>query len=430
VQRVENQAQHGGDENSGNRLLSLDIPRWGGGPTSHGEMISDSAYAQAARLMAEFAMRTGLRRPERDHDRYLWTDAFAVCNFLELFRQARDEEYLRYAKELIDKVHQVLGRYRNDDTRSGWISELDEEAGRRHPTARGLRIGKPLKERDADEPIDQRLEWDRDGQYFHYLTKWMHALCQAAFVTGNAVYARWAVELGEAAFEGFAGRSRSGAIVGVYWKMSTDLSRPLVPSMGLHDALDGFITFREARRAAKPRDNVGATGLGPATESLALLCQHGNWTTDDPLGLGGLLFDACRLCQLPGGNGLNDARLLEDLIEACRNGLMVFLAGRQLSWPAKHRLAFRELGLAIGLRALPTIADAIGKDRRRFVNGSALRRSVDLLLPYESVSENIVSFWMPHARHPDANWLAHRNINDVMLATALIPHTFQSVGEV
>ena len=31
--------------------------------------------------------------------------------------------------------------------------------------------------------------------------------------------------------------------------MSTDLSRPLVPAMGLHDALDGFITFREVQRA-------------------------------------------------------------------------------------------------------------------------------------------------------------------------------------
>jgi hypothetical protein len=392
-------------------------------------MILDSASAKAARLMADFAMRTGLRPPAQDQERYLWTDAFAVCNFLELFRQSQDEQYLHHATKLIDKLHQVLGRYRNDDARSGWIGGLDEEAGRRHPTAGGLRIGKPLKERDADEPIDERLEWDRDGQYFHYLTKWMHALCQAAFASGHATYARWAVELGEAAIEGFARRSRSGAIVGVYWKMSTDLSRPLVPSMGLHDALDGFITFREARRAAKTLDKIGATGLDPAIESLALLCQHGNWTTDDPLGLGGLLFDACRLCQLPGGNGLNDARLLESLLEACRDGLMAFLASRQLNWPASHRLAFRELGLAIGLRALPKIADAISKDRRRFGNGAALRRSVDLLQPYDSVTENIVSFWMPHAQHPDANWLAHRNINDVMLATALIPHTFLSVGE-
>jgi len=324
----------------------------------------------------------------------------------------------------------VLGRYRDDDMHRGWISGLDEETGRRHPTAGGLRIGKPLKERDANEPVDERLEWDRDGQYFHYLTKWMHALCQAAFISGEAIYAHWAVELGEAAFDGFARRSQSGEVVGVYWKMSTDLSRPLVCSVGLHDALDGFITFRQAEHAAKSLNNVGATGLSAAIESLSLLCQHRNWTTDDPLGLGGLLFDACRLCRLPDEDELNDARFLEELMDACRNGLMAFLGARQLSRPASHRLAFRELGLAIGLRALPMIADGISKDRRRFGSGCALPRSVDLLLPHESLSENIDSFWMPHTQHPDTNWLAHRNINEVMLATALIPDTFLSVGQV
>jgi hypothetical protein len=90
-------------------------------------------------------------------------------------------------------------------------------------------------------------QWDRDGQYFHYLTKWIHALCEAAFITGEEDYARWAVELAEAAFKGFARRARSGEVIGVYWKISTDLSRPLVPATGLHDALDGFITFEEAR---------------------------------------------------------------------------------------------------------------------------------------------------------------------------------------
>jgi hypothetical protein len=392
-------------------------------------MISDSASAQAARLMAEFATRTGLDGPARDADRYLWTDAFAVCNFLELFRQTEDENHRRYATDLIDQVHQVLGRYRDDDRRSEWISGLGEEAGRRHPTAGGLRIGKSLKERAATEPIDERLEWDRDGQYFHYLTKWIHALCQAAFVTGENVYARWALELGEAAFRGFARRSHSGEVVGVYWKMSTDLSRPLVPSVGLHDALDGFISFREAQNAAQMLANVEGTGLSAATESLSLLCRYGNWTTDDPLGLGGLLFDACRLCQLPDA-GVNGVRLVEQLMDACRNGLTSLLAGGQLRRPAAHRLAFRELGLAIGLRALPIIADAVTNHRSRFAGRAALEPTLDLLLPYESLGEKIVNFWMPHARHRDPSWLAHQDINEVMLATALIPDTFLSIGEV
>jgi hypothetical protein len=390
-------------------------------------MISDSASAIAARLMSEFATRTGLSPAARDQQRYLWTDAFAVCNFLELFRQTHDQKYWRGAIQLIDKVHQVLGRYRDDDVHSGWISGLDEETGRRHPTAGGLRIGKPLPERDASEPVDERLEWDRDGQYFHYLTKWMHALCQAAFVTGDSAYARWAVELGAAAFGGFVRRSQSGELVGVYWKMSTDLSRPLVPAMGLHDALDGFITFRQAQRTGKTLANAGVPNLSAAVASLSVLCQYRNWTTDDPLGLGGLLFDACRLCQLPFEERFNDVRLLEELTDACRNGLMAFLTSRQLSRPASYRLAFRELGLAIGLRALPIIGDAITKNQSRFGSRPSLRRSVDLLLQYESFSEKIVSFWMPHAQHRDASWQAHQDINDVMLATALMPDIFLSI---
>jgi len=109
--------------------------------------------------------------------------------------------------------------------------------------------------------------------------------------------------------------------------------------------------------------------------------------------------------------------------------LIAFLAGRHLSRPASHRLAFRELGLAIGLRALPIIADAITKDGSGFGSRPALRRNVDLLLPYESFSEKIASFWIPQAQHHDASWQAHQNINDVMLATALMPDMFLSVGK-
>ncbi|MBI5445580.1 MAG: hypothetical protein HY900_30740, partial [Deltaproteobacteria bacterium] len=38
-------------------------------------------------LMTEFAERTGLTGSGGSPVRYLWTDAFAVCNFLELHRR-------------------------------------------------------------------------------------------------------------------------------------------------------------------------------------------------------------------------------------------------------------------------------------------------------------------------------------------------------
>ncbi len=247
----------------------------------------------AAKLMSAFASRTGLYPASENQQRYLWTDSFAVCNFLELFNRTGDELYRHCATDLIDQVHQVLGRFRADDVRQGWISGLDEQTGQRRPTKGGLRIGKTLKERQPGEPIDERLEWDRDGQYFHYLTKWMHALCRAALVTRVSSNIEQALELAEAAFSGFVQRSASGDVVGIYWKMSTDLSRPLTFTMGLHDALDGFITFREVQHASsKKRPKTAVPDLTFAIETLSKLCRNRDWTTTDPLGIGGLLFDA------------------------------------------------------------------------------------------------------------------------------------------
>ncbi len=146
-------------------------------------------------IMTEYAEvdRTSDRRPSPQ--RYLWTDAFAVCNFLELYRQTGDGHYRHLASRLVDQVHAVLGRHRADDRRSGWISGLDEQEGAEHPAIGGLRIGKELKERRPGEHFDEQLEWDRDGQYYHYLTQWMHSLDRMSVATGEATYNRWAIEL-------------------------------------------------------------------------------------------------------------------------------------------------------------------------------------------------------------------------------------------
>jgi hypothetical protein len=379
--------------------------------------------------MAAFMRRTGLCPVSDSPKRYLWTDAFAVCNFLELFVRRRDQQYHRAATGLIEQVHQVLGRFRGDDSRSGWISGLDEEAGRCHPTSGGLRIGKSLQERGADEIFDERLEWDRDGQYFHYLTKWMHALCQTAFVTGSLKYAQWAGELAQVTFKGFVRESGPDNFPGVYWKMSTDLSRPLVPAMGLHDALDGFITFREVQHAMLK--NPGATGaneLSKATEALFALCHQRELTTvADPLGVGGLLFDACRLCQLLTEDNRRELLLWEILVQRAHKGLLAILETGYLKRPSEYRLAFRELGLAVGLRALPMIATLVHTGT--LGDGRPSLRAIDLLLPYEGLSDEIIGFWLPYAESPDENWIAHQDINEVMLATAIAPSTFLSVGE-
>jgi hypothetical protein len=374
-------------------------------------MNPDEATSIAAQLMSAFAGRTGIHPTSKNQQRYLWTDAFAVCNFFELFKRTGDKLYRQCATDLIHQVHQILGRYRSDDVRRGWISGLDEQIGQHHPTQGGLRIGKPLKERRLDEPIDEQLEWDRDGQYFHYLTKWMHALCRAAFMTSDPIYVAQALELAAAAFNGFVHGSASGEVVGIYWKMSTDLSRPLTYALGMHDALDGFVTFREVQHAgSKMRPKTQVPDLTSAIDALSNLCRDRNWTTHDPLGIGGVLFDGCRLSRLIGSDA--DQQLLGQLIDASAESLRAFLATRALMRPPSQRLGFRELGLAIGVEGASSIIDR--------------ERDTDR---YRSIADKIVNAWLPIAHSSDELWQAHRDINDVMLATALTPQTFLSVDE-
>ena len=160
--------------------------------------------------------------------------------------------HLDTALALVDQVHLSLGRYSDSDSRSGWISGLDGQEGALHPTRGGLRIGKKMMERKADELFDEHLEWERDGQYFHYLTKWMHALDRVARVTEEPRYNRWALELAKKAHAGFTYTAPDGK-KRMYWKMSIDLSYPLVASMGRHDPLDGLITCMQLQTTALRR---------------------------------------------------------------------------------------------------------------------------------------------------------------------------------
>lgn len=367
----------------------------------------------ARELMARFAERTGVASdgPQR---RYLWTDAFAVCNFLGLARATGDARHEATARRLVDDVHHVLGRHRADDARHGWISGLGDADGERHPTAGGLRIGKPLPERAPGEAYDEELEWQRDGQYFHYLTKWMHALDQAARATGEEAYERWAHELARRAHAAFAWRPRPDAPRRLYWKCSIDLSRPLVPSMGQHDPLDGFVTCLQLDAAAAPGGDLRAV-----IDDLATMLAATSLASSDPLGIGGLLVDAYRLHRL-GQQGVPEAagRLVDALLAAAATGLRLYATQPDLRAPAERRLAFRELGLAIGLAAAARLADeSRGGD-------PAVARRLAQVERFLALREYIEDFWTEPAHRAVASWTEHQDIGDVMLATSLAPDGF------
>jgi hypothetical protein len=381
----------------------------------------------ARRLMASFAERTGLGS-QQVSTRYLWTDAFAVCNFLSLARVAEPESHTELALELADRVHHVLGKHRLDDLRTGWISGLSDEEGEEHPTRGGLRIGKQFRERRAGERFDERLEWERDGQYFHYLTKWMHALDQLARATGEARFNLWARELLQTAHGAFTRVRGLGDQPRMAWKMSIDLSYPLVGSMGQHDPLDGYVTCLELQKTASDFAN---SPPGPDLKSelsgFASMLDAGNLVTADPLGLGGLLIDACRLAQLIGLNGARSDDWLPTLLEATLRGLRHYAGQREFEQPASRRLAFRELGLTIGLQALDIVRTTIELERGRFAQRAGLDNLLDALAAYVPLGAALESFWVDKEHHQTSLWTEHRDINEVMLATSLVAEGFLSL---
>ncbi len=360
----------------------------------------------ATDLMTSFAERTGLTS-NRAPVRYLWTDAFAVCNFVGLARSTGDSVHLDHAARLIEQVHRTLGKHRPDDPRKGWISGLTEDEGSAHPTIGGLRIGKPLPERSRGERHDEQREWDRDGQYFHYLTKWMHALDVMSRATEQPRFNVWARELGETAFDRFTYVTPQGERR-MYWKMSIDLSRPLVESMGAHDPLDGWVTYRQvaATRSIEP-------DLDEEIDEFAEMIAGRHWTTSDPLGLGGLLIDAARLSQL---RTVRTHPQVVAILRSAALGLEHWARSGTLERPASRRLAFRELGLAIGLAGMGQMAESGAHE-----TDSDIGQLLGELKRFASVRGRIVEFWRDPEHRDTKTWRDNRNINDVMLATALTP---------
>ena len=395
-----------------------------------GKMGQNATGSFARDVMMEFANLTGLLSDSKASRRYLWTDAFAVCNFVGFYRQTGDEHYREIALHLVDQVHVILGRHRDDDSRTGWISGLDEHEGRLHPTIGGLRIGKGMNERRPDEPYDEQLEWDQDGQYYHYLTKWMHALNRASRVTADPTYNRWAVELAKTAHAKFTYAPSSGDQKRMYWKMNIDLSYPLVASMGHHDPLDGLITYLQLQSTSE-KDPRKSSGLDLRAEirDMIGICEGKSWVTDDPLGIGELLSAAYKLAQLTILEGSDQAGLLEVLLDSALISLQSYAKGGHLvKLPAHYRLAFRELGLSIGLHAIEKLPGLIIQAPKNFSMKQRLHSRSESLTQYALLCDVIESFWLQPSNRQVRSWTEHRDINMVMLATSLAPDGYLTLA--
>lgn len=304
---------------------------------------------------------------------------------------------------------------------------MNDEYGEIHPTKSGLRIGKKLNERQPGEPFDERLEWDRDGQYYHYLTKWMHALSRVSRVTIDSVYATWAMELAQAAHAWFTyttprGRKR------MYWKMSIDLSHPQVPSMGQHDPPDGYITYNELQAVAKDF-KLSSPDLTPEISDMAKICKGLSLVIDDPLGIGGLLSDALRVTQLiiKSIDSFNLEIFLQKLLTSALIGLKSYAQNNPQDFTAVYRLAFREMGLSIGIKGVDYLDSLLESNKEKFKDHGFLNQLVEALQEYTPLADSLESFWLKDENRKSNTWIEHREINMMMLATNLAPCGFLEI---
>ena len=87
--------------------------------------------------------------------------------------------------------------------------------------------------------------------------------------------------------------------------------------------------------------------------------------------------------------------------------------------PGHLRLAFRELGLAIGLAGVPIL------ERDEFVRrlDPSARSSLAYLAYCLPLRAEIESFWLSPTQRRTSTWIAHADINDVM---GVVPRSVES----
>jgi hypothetical protein len=160
--------------------------------------------------------------------------------------------------------------------------------------------------------------------------------------------------------------------------------------MGQHDALDGYVTCLQLRvtRSTLPVARAAPSLEEEAADFSAMLAAQ-DLSTADPLGLGGLMADAYRLDQLARDGALPDSRLRDALLRATLAGLEKYAAASEIQQPAERRLAFRELGMAIGLHTVASMRNPPAAGSR-----AAEGHLLETLRRHDPLRDRIVAFWL------------------------------------
>ncbi|KFY43192.1 hypothetical protein V494_02084 [Pseudogymnoascus sp. VKM F-4513 (FW-928)] len=284
--------------------------------------------------------------------RYLWTDAFGVVNFLTLHKELNEEKYLTLAKRLVVRVHDVLGSTR--DGKSRLPGATDD-----NPLGGGLRIGK-----------EEEGGPDGDGQYHHYLTLWMFALNRLSIASGMATYNDQAIALARAIHPRFF-IDRTSSSARMVWKISMDMSHPLVSSQGRLDATTGFVVYSLLQAAAKNPHALETDQRALETEiadyQRVMKLRDSVDATHDTLDLGMALWIAHWFA--------GEDEWADELGDNCLVAIYaIFGDERYKTRAVPHRLAFREFGALMGTKCytnaggIVALADSVIEHWGKFLN--------------------------------------------------------------
>ncbi|KAF8477395.1 hypothetical protein BDZ91DRAFT_709176 [Kalaharituber pfeilii] len=354
--------------------------------------------------------------------RYLWTDAFALIDLLTLSTKAPYESarrhYLHLASSLADTVHRVLGRTR-------FSKQPLALATPTRPLAGGLRIGKPSNSGP-----------DCDGQYHHYITLWIFALCRLALATGERGRLDEAGQLMRVLHDWFVWNKdcKPASRPRIYWKMDVNLSKPLMTSEGNLDPIDGLVTAlvlrnsmkkmvgAEAGAGMKKKDEVELERLDEIVKTYKRMVasKYVEWGSGDPLDLGMALWTGSWMVGLGredkevGGWGRT---FLERALRCLERTPIA--STRAAPSTLGRRLAFREMGFCLGIKAyLAMVGQNESEGAQRL----------------EDVCKRILMEWEGHGAvpAPESESEAERELNRnelraitaVMYAAALEPGVF------
>jgi len=259
---------------------------------------------------------------ERYHPRYLWTDAFGVINYICLYVMTNNNIYLKQSKILIDHVHKILGKNRD-------LQQYLKHANINHPTLGGLRIGKNHDENHSDG----------DGQYFHYLTKWMYALNRFSLITNIKMYNLWAIELAKSIFPHFVSTT-SSTTPQMHWKMSIDLSKPLIHHQGNLDPYDGYITYRLLQESWHEDNNILSKEIEIFEQMVNDKYLH--FETHDNLDVGQALWLS---------HWYPNEKWSQYLLNSSLACIKRLENEGEYDYPSRYRLAFREFGMMLGIKS-------------------------------------------------------------------------------